>query len=235
MTRRERFLERLAALRAIRALPALALLAVAVLGLTIVARRHDANGFDLAVTHGIQGLRSPALDQVIAAITFFGNTGVLVVLAVAAAFALKRRQRPTEAWLVALSLVVLPLNVLLKLLIARPRPPGDLVEVLDAATGLSFPSGHAMGSAAVYGCLAFAAWTSVSVRSLRSALVAVLGAVAIAVGLSRVYLGVHWFSDVLGGWAAGLFFVTLFAAAELPSALSRRSLFTWRSSASKPG
>ena len=94
----------------------------------------------------------------------------------------------------------------MKNLIERPRPPGD---ALAPWLGYSFPSGHALNSTVTYGLLAVVAWRSRLPELTRSILVAIGVAVPILVGLSRVALGVHFPSDVLAGWLAGVAFVAL--------------------------
>jgi undecaprenyl-diphosphatase len=94
------------------------------------------------------------------------------------------------------------LEAVLKVVIQRPRPP-DAADYLWR-TSWSFPSGHAMGSLIGYGMLAYIA-TVYWVHPPRQRLLVVFGAslVILSVGLSRLYLGVHYFSDVIAGYAAG--------------------------------
>ena len=89
---------------------------------------------------------------------------------------------------------------MLKQIYHRPRPLLPLV----SASGLSFPSGHAMISASFYGLLIYLAWTNVRRPALRYALVAVLAGLILLIGLTRVYLRVHYATDVLAGFTAGL-------------------------------
>lgn len=159
---------------------------------------------DEAVTRALQRFRHSWLDSVVEAITFFGSTLFLIALGVLVAARWYRAGRPRIARFCLLSLLGLPLNWLLKQPFHRARPSQNLVKVLLEATGLSFPSGHAMASTVVYGFLAFLLWTNAPPSKRRAAGVAFLGLMPFCIGLSRIYLGVHWFSDVVGGWIAGL-------------------------------
>jgi undecaprenyl-diphosphatase len=94
------------------------------------------------------------------------------------------------------------LNDVLKGLFGRPRP--DTALHLTEVRSLSFPSGHAMESAIIYLTLAALMARLVQGRTLRLYVLAVAALVTLLVGLSRVYLGVHYPSDVLAGWTAGL-------------------------------
>jgi undecaprenyl-diphosphatase len=89
-----------------------------------------------------------------------------------------------------------------KLAVQRPRPPETAR--LVSAGGWSFPSGHAGQGAAMYMAIGVLAWISVRSVWLRRTLAGAFGVVGIAIGLSRVYLGVHWLSDVVAGWLLGL-------------------------------
>ncbi|HEV7763988.1 MAG TPA: serine hydrolase [Thermoanaerobaculia bacterium] len=99
------------------------------------------------------------------------------------------------------------LNILLKQVFARARP--DLAEALRQAHGYSFPSGHAMGSMIVLGSLAYVMLRLQGSWRSRSAMIALLFTSVLTVGLSRVYLGVHWISDIAAGFAAGLIWLVI--------------------------
>ncbi len=130
-----------------------------------------------------------------------GPAGLAVIAAGVAAVLFVRRHRGLCLYLTVTSTMAGLLNLVLKEIFARSRP--DLAEALRQASGYSFPSGHAMGSMAVFGCLAYVVTRLRGRWRLRSATIAALLASVLAVGLSRVYLGVHWISDIAAGYAAG--------------------------------
>jgi undecaprenyl-diphosphatase len=94
------------------------------------------------------------------------------------------------------------LNLWLKALFARARP--ELAEALRGAHGYSFPSGHAMGSTIVFGALSYLAFRIFKTWRSRALAVAVTASMVVAIAASRIYLGVHWISDIAGGISAGL-------------------------------
>ncbi|MEO8216639.1 MAG: phosphatase PAP2 family protein [Acidobacteriota bacterium] len=94
------------------------------------------------------------------------------------------------------------LNLELKRFFARSRP--ELSVALRQASGFSFPSGHAMGSAVFFSALAYLAVRSLKSWNTRSAVIALAISIITAVSLSRVYLGVHWTSDIAAGVSAGM-------------------------------
>jgi len=98
------------------------------------------------------------------------------------------------------------LNLELKRYFARARPA--VAEMLRRAHGYSFPSGHAMGSAVVFAALAYLAYRAAKSWSAAAAAIAAGATLIVSVALSRVYLGVHWVSDVAAGITAGLLWVT---------------------------
>ncbi len=145
-------------------------------------------------------IRMGWLDDVAKAVTFLGSGYVVVPLAFAFAVGLGALRRWTELGvMLAGTLAILFLPDAIKDWTDRPRPPGGLTE----ASGSSFPSGHAAQAT-------FYTWAAITMAirvapglAWRSALIAGGIVVAALIGLSRVYLRVHWLSDVSGGWALG--------------------------------
>ena len=144
------------------------------------------------------------------------------MIAVAGALAV-RREHLAIGLLLAASAGGVLLNELLKRLFARPRP--DPAFHLTDVGSLSFPSGHAMLSAIIYLTLAAFLARLVRSRDLKLYVVAVAFLLSLLVGVTRVYLGVHYASDVLAGWSAGLAWalVCWIVASRLDRAPPRRT------------
>jgi undecaprenyl-diphosphatase len=215
-------LRQLARIREARAILFLALLLGIFLALSLVVHSPALLQVDQEITIGIQRARHGSLDLVARSLTFCGNTLTLVVAGTGAAATFWLTRRRWAALLSAATLLGLPLNMLIKELVGRPRPEEGVVAVLLPVVGLSFPSGHAMISVMVYGFVALMAWVHIPRKKPRLYSTAGFAALAVGISLSRVYLGAHWLSDVIGGWTAGLFFLLILA--EIYKAVATREL-----------
>ena len=152
----------------------------------------------------VQSWRTGWLDGVMKAASLAGEVVVAGAIVLLVAIALTLKGRRAEGGLIAAAtLVAYGIRTVVKLVVARPRPSADLVEVIERADGYSFPSGHVMHYVAFLGTLAFvltaAARPGVGRWLVRGAVVVILA----YVGLSRIYLGVHWLGDVVAGYAIG--------------------------------
>ncbi|MFE9533727.1 phosphatase PAP2 family protein [Streptomyces sp. NPDC006691] len=193
------------------------LLLLLVLLTVFVAVRHGAPlPGDLALHRWPLDHRPPVAVAVARAVTATG-TGVLpYVLAVVAGLIAGRdgRQRRYAA-AGALAVLLLGQGVRYGLMAAVARPRPDAVDWATTASGHSFPSGHTATSALTAGLLIWAVLTRSRLSAARFA-IALLALWAVAVGLSRVYLGVHWASDVLGGWLFAALWLSLASLATAP-------------------
>lgn len=161
------------------------------------------NAFDLSISAAIQSLRDPALTVVMRTITFLGDTPAVALATALLVFVLLHQGRRRQAIFSAVAVLTGGLlSFTLKDLFGRARPP--VANALIALpNSFSFPSGHAIGSLCFAWVLAHAVITG-GYSSKRKMIVTAIGiAYALLVGISRVYLGVHWPSDVLASWFLG--------------------------------
>lgn len=170
--------------------------------LSVLAAREPTLPGDVASTRRIQGWPVPdPLADVVRAVTM---TEVVVGIGVAVSVALWMAGARREGMALLVATVLLPLlQTGVKELVDRPRPSPDLVELRARFSSPSFPAGHVMSPTLVYGYLA---WLAAKARRLwaRWLVVTPCAAVLALTGLVNVYLGVHWPSDVVGGYLWGL-------------------------------
>jgi undecaprenyl-diphosphatase len=170
---------------------------------------------DRAATGFSAAVASPALTRVMWVATLMGDTRAAVVMTLVAAVLLAVWGHPRRAGsVVVLMLVGTGLASGVKFLVDRPRPPASAALIVLPASA-SFPSGHAMAGIVLAGTLALMLLASRGPRAVRIAGAIAVLAAGMLVGLSRVYLGVHYFSDVLASWCLGATLVGLWAAAVL--------------------
>ena len=178
----------------------------------------EALALDALATPLLHGLASPVLDQLMNAATFMGSNLVIPPLFILAALWLAWIRRRREALFLAVaSGGSLVLNEVMKLLVQRPRPQLAWAQVLP---DYSFPSGHTMNSLVFYVALAVVLWSVHGRRIGRASLSAGI-ALALLIGVSRIYLGYHYFTDVVGGLLAGTAWLLIVAAAFHAGPLSR--------------
>jgi undecaprenyl-diphosphatase len=161
--------------------------------------------WDLRLERGLQNLSVPGLPEFMRAVSVFGNKWKPYALTTATTLiflALGRRSEAAGLLLSAGGSAVL--NGLVKILIARPRPTAELVNVRVDLQTQSFPSGHVTFYVCYFGFLFFVAYALLPLRSVARRAALTLTALPVAlVGFSRVYLGAHWPSDTLGAYLMG--------------------------------
>lgn len=186
-------------------------LAVSVLSLVLFAwlgremLEGDTLSFDHAVRSWVHQFASPAMTLVMTGITRLGSRGLLVQLLIVFIIFAKLRWRRAAIWLAIAMTGALLLELTLKWAYHRPRPEaffGDLPH------SYSFPSGHALTSLCFYGVMAGLLAARIKSLPWRIALWTLAVLLIIAIGLSRIYLGVHYPSDVAAGYLAATVWVT---------------------------
>lgn len=179
--------------------------------LAVVLHGRGAFAFDEPVIAFVQGL--PVPPDAWLRITSMGGR-ILVAIGVGLVLILLVARQYRFAVVAAVALIVGTIATeQIKELVERPRPPGD---PLTTAGGYSFPSGHALNSVVTYGLVALATWRSGLPTWWRTVVVAGLIVLVGLIGLSRIALGVHYPSDVLAGWLAGVAIVAIVAAITRP-------------------
>lgn len=162
------------------------------------------DSFDQMVYNFVISFRSSFLDTYFITITKLGNTTIVVLVILAFVLIMRNRY---SLFLVVSAIDAVILTTLIKLGVQRERPE-ELR--LIAQGGYSFPSGHTMMAICVYGYLFYLAMTKIKNKVLKYGVSILLFLVILSIGVSRVYVGVHFASDVLGGYLLSLCYLFLF-------------------------
>ena len=160
--------------------------------------------FDEHAFKVLKNWESPGLTTFFKTITLLASAPVLIFFCLLIFIFIKKR---TYFYLVGLNLInTVILNTALKVLFRRERPIESIIE----ESGYSFPSGHSMTSLAFYGFLIYLLYKSSIQKKLKILLITILGIIIMLIGTSRIYLGVHYLSDVLAGFSFTLAYLIIF-------------------------
>lgn len=167
----------------------------------------DTSGYGFMSKHFI----SNSLTPVMRLITQFGGTILMIVWALASLVLIKNKRIAISV--VSNLVLIALLNNILKLIVRRARPTGFR---LIAETGYSFPSGHSMVSMAFYGYLIYLIYKNVRNKKLRWTLITCFSLLILIIGMSRIYLGVHYTSDVFAGFLFSLGYLVIYTKLTNP-------------------
>jgi undecaprenyl-diphosphatase len=183
------------------------LLAFAIV-MSIYAHRLSYFPGDLRLTLLLQSFYSDSLLSTMKSVSFAFTSWRAALMVIIAVVLVWRYWGKSEGILVAVAGLLSLLDSPIKDIIARPRPSPELVHIFITEQNYSFPSGHALFSILVLGILVYLIASHLRQRNLRILSSTILIALVLLVGTSRVYLGIHWPSDVIGGYLIGGIFLT---------------------------
>lgn len=182
---------------------------LALVALAILAHYHNLFRLDLFLSRDLQSegdteQKRSAIFHFLVFISYFGKPVVAAILVVVSAMIFWSFKYYRETIFCLLTPITSGINAVVKLIVDRPRPSEQLVQILDRQLDPSFPSGHVVFYTVFFGYL-FVTMFIVKKISLwfRITIAIICLSMIITVSISRVYLGAHWFSDILGGYLLG--------------------------------
>ncbi|MEC0124692.1 phosphatase PAP2 family protein [Paenibacillus pabuli] len=176
-----------------------ALCLIAFVSIVLSISDNQIHTFDDTLIGWIQGMESPGMTRFMQFFTWIGSEVPVIVITILAMLVLYiyLRHKRELLFLVCVIAGSTLLNAALKLIFKRARPTiNRIIEV----SGYSFPSGHSMAAFSLYGGLAFLIWKHVPTAAERVLMIIVSAVFILTIGMSRIYLGVHYPSDVVGGY-----------------------------------
>ena len=161
----------------------------------------DVIGYKIISTYLIRD----SLTPIFKIITWFGSATCIILLALILFFTIKNKK---VGLLISANLIIITiLNQALKIIVQRPRPTE--YRIINEA-GYSFPSGHSMVSMAFYGFLIYLIYKNIKNKYLKISLIVILSLLIVMIGISRIYLGVHYTSDVCAGFLVSLSYLIIY-------------------------
>lgn len=157
--------------------------------------------FDTVIRNTIIGLRNELLNLILTGVTYLGNPNTIILFCIVLLFFKKTRVEYGMPLGIAVSCSA-TIQTIIKVIVHRPRPPVENFLILQG--GFSFPSGHSCSGLVFYGLFAYLLFHTAVDKTVHKILGNVFIALILVIGFSRIYVGVHYPTDVLGGWSLGL-------------------------------
>lgn len=194
----------------------LIIMAIIVAFLGVLVHYHSIFGLDIYLSRDLQAEGDTAQRQnliysFLYFVSIFGRvfTGAIMILVTATIFFALKYFR--EAIFVLLTPIAAGINFVLKIIVDRERPTGNLVQVIDKELDPSFPSGHVVFYVVFFGFLITAMFFTQKIpKHLRLLVVLFSTAMIVAISISRIYLGAHWASDVVAGYLLGIILLSIY-------------------------
>lgn len=167
--------------------------------------------FDLKVAAALKGVDNPAVAALMMAVSFLGDGWIPVILVVGVAAICAWKKRWIEGAFVVATLSSGIIAGVLKMLVSRPRPPSftlNPTDIFQFFNQFAYPSGHVLFFVTFFGFTGYLAWKFLS-GWLRWIVLSICAALILLIGPSRIYLGEHWASDVIGSYIIGTFWLII--------------------------
>lgn len=164
--------------------------------------------FDDAIRFKFYNMRSDRLTPVVKAVTYFGNWQTTIFIAVLLILYKKTRMKIGIPAAI-MAIISVTMYTVLKPIFNRPRPDSALWLVVQHDA--SFPSGHSLNCLVFYGTIFYLVFIGVYRTKYRIPILVFLAVLIFSIGISRIYLGVHYPTDIIGGWSLGIFLLMLFS------------------------
>jgi membrane-associated phospholipid phosphatase len=203
----------------------LVLLLISGIALSLAAWAFGVFPFDLKVAFALRGEDNPAFAAVMTAVSFLGDGWMPVLLVFAAAAICAYKKKWLEAAFVVATLSSGILAGVLKMLVGRSRPPSFTMnpsDIFQSFNQYAYPSGHVLFFVVFFGFVAYLAWKYLAGR-MRWIVISLCAILIVLIGPSRIYLGEHWVSDVVGSYIIGTFLLIILILLY-QAALHRRSV-----------
>ncbi|WP_276348866.1 phosphatase PAP2 family protein [Daejeonella sp. JGW-45] len=208
-----------------RALHIIILIVAGFLLLTAFITFFPSSWIDLELSEEVQEEHNPILDIIMKAISWFGQTWISIAMVVSTSATLLLLRFKREAFYCLLTLLMGLITYGIKISVNRIRPTENLVRVIEKAKYQSFPSGHVGFYIAFFGLMAFfvyyGKWFT---RTFRIMAIGICLSLIFSIPFSRIYLGAHWFTDVLGGFMTGSIYLSILVASYLGKIQSDRKI-----------
>jgi undecaprenyl-diphosphatase len=184
------------------------LLAILAIALSIYIWRSNRFSWDLSLIVRLQTIDNNYLRWFLEWVSYLSTGWRSAIFVITCVLLLAWRTGILEGFLLALAGIIVPFNYLIKVAVSQPRPESPLIRVFISETDNGYPSGHAFFAILVLGMLGFIMFTTLRKTIWRVVSLAAIILIILLIGISRIYLGVHWPSDVLGGYLIGGFFLS---------------------------
>ena len=163
------------------------------------------NNLDNEIYNMLTNMQTTAFTGTMIFISFFGSAFMLITLSIGLVFLIKEKK---YSKLIIINMILSHItNSILKVLIRRPRP--ERIQIVHE-NGYSFPSGHSMAAFTYYGFIIYLINKNVKNKKIKYPIMIFLSLLILFIGISRIYLGVHYVTDVLGGFIFGFIYLVLF-------------------------